>query len=64
MMLEEYDEEIDDPLSEITYKEGELPELTDLTDLEAAEYQAQQVYNYSTDVEFQANITDTRRRYD
>ena len=40
MMLEEYDEEIDDPLSEITYKEGELPELTDLTDLEAAEYQA------------------------
>lgn len=45
-MLEEYDEEIDDPLSEITYKEGEVEEISDLTDVETAKYEISQVLDY------------------
>lgn len=51
-MLEEYGEEIEDPMSVVAYKEGEIPNLDDLTDSETARWEADQVYEYSTDVEF------------
>lgn len=39
-MMEEYGEEIEDPLSVVAYKEGEIPHLDDLTDSETAMWEA------------------------
>ena len=61
-MLEEYGEEIEDPLAEISYPKDEFykDRKEDVSDEETANWQADQLYNYSTDVEYQANITRKR----
>ena len=63
LMKEEYDEEVDDPLSAVSYQEGELVAPQDLSDEETAKYDVDRLLDFSTDQEFQADVTDLRRRY-